>query len=174
LLSKYRTEDEIDMGAISIFSLNFSGTKFAVSRDLVSGYRLEAGDFVVSMTPNAAAALAEGGARIRTKANVASHFRREMKPGRTFARDMLAVDGRVARIEIGVTDGGDGVYLEVGTARMTLTDAQAQLLLAVIDALGRDVAAIYRAAAGPPELSVAQGLRGFPIRIPGGDGDEWI
>jgi hypothetical protein len=148
------------MGSISIFDLQFSGVKFACSRDLLSGYRLEAGDFVVSMTPDAAAALAEGGARIRTKANVASHFRREMKPGRTFARDMLAVDGRVARIEIGVTDGGDAVYLEIADARMTLTDQQASLLLAVLDRLGRDVSALYRASEpSGPDFGVAQGMR---------------
>jgi hypothetical protein len=162
------------MGSISIFDLQFSGVKFAVSRDLVSGYRLEAGDFVVSMTPDTAAALAEGGARIRTKANVASHFRREMKAGATYRRDLLAVDGRTAHIELGVTDGGDGLFLEIGTGRMTLTDQQASLLLAVLGQLSADVSALYRASSGPQELSVAQGLRGFPIRIPGGDGDEWI
>jgi hypothetical protein len=102
------------MGSISIFDLQFSGVKFAVSRDLLSGYRLEAGDFVVSMTPDAAAALAEGGARVRLKAQIAAHFRREMKSGATFRRDMLAVDGRTVRIEIGVSDAGDSVYLEVG------------------------------------------------------------
>jgi hypothetical protein len=148
------------MGTISIFALDFSGTKLACSRDFIGGYILQAGDFVVSMTPDAAAALAEGGARIRTKANVASHFRREMKPGRTFARDMLAVDGRVARIEIGVTDGGDGVFVEIGTARVTLTDVQSQLLLAMLDRLRDDVNAIRRASEpSGPDFGVAQGMR---------------
>jgi hypothetical protein len=113
------------------------------------------------MTPDAAAALAEGGARIRTKAEVASYFSREMKPGATFRRDLLAIDGRTVHVELGVTDGGDGLYIEVGAGRMTLTDQQAATLLAVLDTLGRDVSTLHRASAGPQELTVAQGLRGW-------------
>jgi hypothetical protein len=149
------------MGTISIFGLEFSGVKFACARSFDGAYRLQAGDYVVSMTPDAAHALAEGGARIRTKAQVAKYFDRALKPGATFRRDLLAVDGRVAHIEIGVTDAGDGLYIEVGAGRITLTDAQAATLLAVLGTLERDVAAIYRASAGPQDLTVAQGLRGF-------------
>jgi hypothetical protein len=146
---------------ISIFSLDFSGTRFACARDFTGGYTLQAGDFVVPMTPDAATALAAGGARIRTKAYVALHFRREMKAGPTFRRDLLAIDGRTVHVEIGVTDGGDGLFLGVGAGRMTLTDAQAQLLLAVLDQLGEDVSTLYRASAGQPvpNFGVAQGMR---------------
>jgi hypothetical protein len=149
------------MGSISIFDLQFSGVKFAVSRDLVSGYCLKAGDFVVSMTPDVAAALAEGGARVRLKAQIAAHFRREMKSGATFRRDMLAVDGRTVTLSLGVSDAGDSVYLEVGAGRMTLTDVQSQLLLAVLGTLERDVSALHRASAGPQELTIVQELRGW-------------
>jgi hypothetical protein len=152
----------IHMGSVSIFALEFSGTRFACSRRFDGAYHLLAGDFVVSMTPDAAAALAQGGARIRTKANVASHFRREMKSGATYRRDLLAIDGRAAHIELGVTDGGDAVYLEIADARMTLTAQQAQLLLAVLDQLGADVTTLYRASERPvPNFGVARGLRGF-------------
>jgi hypothetical protein len=164
------------MGSVQIFSLEFSGLKFACSRDFTGGYSLQAGDFVVPMTPDVAEALASAGAHIRLRAQVAAKLRREMKSGATFRRDLQVVDGRSVSISLGVTDGGDGLFLEVGTARMTLTDQQAQLLLAVLDQLGADVRTIYRATAGPPELSVAQGLRGL-IRMPGtmpGDPDEWM
>jgi hypothetical protein len=150
----------IHMGSVSIFSLDFSGTRLACSRDFTGGYHLEAGDFVVSMTLDAAAALAQGGAHIRLRAQVAAKLRREMKSGATFRRDLFAVDGRTVHIEIGVTDGGDGVFLEVGAGRMTLTDAQAQLLLAVLDQLGADVTTIRRASERPvPNFGVAQGMR---------------
>jgi hypothetical protein len=165
----------INMGSISIFSsLNFSGTPFAISRSFDGVYILKAGDFVVTMTPDGARALAEGGARIRTKAEVAAYFRRELTAGRAFARDLLAVDGRTVHLSFGISDAGD-VYLEIGAGRMTLTDQQAALLLAVLDQLGADVSAISRASEGPaaPDFGVARGLRGFAIRIPGGD-DEWV
>jgi hypothetical protein len=141
--------------------LNFSGTLFACARSFDGAYRLQAGDFTVSMGPDGARALAEGGASIRTRAEVAKHFDRELKPGATFRRDLLAIDGRVAHIEIGVVDAGDGLYIEIGTGRMALTDQQATLLLAVLDQLGRDVSAVYRAPAGPLDLTVVQGLRGW-------------
>jgi hypothetical protein len=148
------------MGTISIFSLEFSGVKFACARDFTGGYRLQAGDYVVSMTPDGARALADGGATIRTKAEVAKYFDRGLKPGATYRRDLGAIDGRIAHIEIGVVDSGDGLYIEIGTGRMALTDQQGTLLLAVLDMLGRDVSSIYRATAGP-DLTIAQGLRGF-------------
>jgi hypothetical protein len=150
------------MGSIQIFALEFSGTRFACSRDFAGSYRLQAGDFVVTMTPDGASALAEGGASIRTKAKVAAHFRREMKAGATYRRDLLAVDGRVVHIELGVSDAGDSIFLEVGTGRMTLTDGQAQILLFSLDRLGGDVNALYRASSGgPQELTIVQGLRGW-------------
>jgi hypothetical protein len=163
------------MGSVGIFALDFSGTKFTVSRDLVNGYRLEAGEYAISLAPAVADALAAAGAHVRLKAQVAAKLRREMKSGRAFARDLLAVDGRMAHVELGVVDSGDGLFLEVGAGRMTLTDAQAQLLLFSLDQLGEDVSTLYRASERPvPNFGVARGLRGFPIRIPGGDGDEWI
>jgi hypothetical protein len=160
------------MGSISIFALEFSGTRFACSRDFTGGYALRAGEHVLPMTPDVAAALAAGGARIRTKANVASHFRREMKAGATYRRDLLAVDGRPVHLELGVSDAGDSVYLEIGAARMALTDQQAQLLLFVLDALGADVNALHRASETPvPNFGVAQGLRGF--RYPWEEDPSW-
>jgi hypothetical protein len=151
------------MGSIQIFSLDFSGTKFAVSRSFVGGYTLEAGDHVLSLTPAVADALAQGGARIRLKAQIAARSGREMKAGATFRRDLLAVDGRTVRIELGVSDAGDSVYLEIAAARMTLIDEQAQILLFSLDMLGRDVSAVYRATAVPDDMrmGVAPGLRGW-------------
>ena len=73
-----------------------------------------------------------------------------MKAGATFRRDLRAVDGRVVHVEIGVSDAGDSVYLEIGTTRMTLTDGKSQLLLAVLDQLAADVATVASATAGPP------------------------
>jgi hypothetical protein len=163
------------MGTVSIFALEFSGVKFACSRDFTGGYTLLASDYTVSMTPARAGTLAGGGARIRALAEVAKFYGRGLKPGATFRRDLQAVDGRSVSISLGVTDGGDGLFLEIGSSRMTLTDQQAQLLLATLDQLGRDVSTLYRASERPvPNFGVAPGLRGFPIRIPGGDGDEWI
>jgi hypothetical protein len=123
------------MGTISIFNLDFSGTPFACSRDFTGAYRLQVGDFVVALTPDAADALAQGGARIRLKARIASRFAREMRAGAAYKRDLRAVDGRTVHVEIGVSDSGDSIFLEIGTTRMTLTDVQAQLLLAVLDQL---------------------------------------
>jgi hypothetical protein len=51
--------------------LNFSGTLFSCARSFDGAYRLQAGDFTVSMGPDGARALAEGGASIRTRAEVA-------------------------------------------------------------------------------------------------------
>jgi hypothetical protein len=110
------------MGTISIFALEFSGTRFACSRDFSGIYHLKAGDYTLSMVPDVAVVLADGGARIRLRAQVAAHYGWELKAGATFRRDMLAaVDGRTVHIEIGVADAGDGVYVEIGTARM-MTD----------------------------------------------------
>jgi hypothetical protein len=148
------------MGSISIFNLQFSSVKFACSRDLVSGFRLQAGEYVMSLTLAVAEALAQGGARVRLKAQIAAHYGRELKPGATFRRDMLAVDGRTVHIELGVSDAGDSVYLEVGAGRMTLADQQASLLLAVLDRLGADVNALHRASeTSGPDFGVAQGMR---------------
>jgi hypothetical protein len=150
------------MGSVSIFSLEFSGTVFACSRDFTGGYRLQVGDYVVMMMPGEAATLARGGAHIRIRAQIASRFDREMKAGATYRRDVLAVDGRAARLEIGVSDGGDVVFGS-GGSRMTLTDTQAQLLLAVLDTLAADVSTIYRATAPAHDdmrWGIAAGLRG--------------
>jgi hypothetical protein len=159
------------MGHIQIFALEFSGTRFACSRDFTGAYRLEAGDFVVTLTPDGAGALAEGGGRIRLRAQVASRFGREMKAGPTYPRDSLSIDGRTVHVEFGVVDSGDAVFLEIGTARMTLTDQQAQLLLAELDQLGRDVSAVYRATAVPEDMNfgIAPGLRGPGLELP-----DWV
>jgi hypothetical protein len=151
------------MGTISVFDLNFSGLRFAISRDFTGVYHLKAGDYTVTMTPDGARALADGGATIRTKAEVAKYFDRGLKPGATYRRDLGAIDGRIAHIEIGVVDSGDGLYIEIGTGRMALTDQQGTLLLAVLDQLGRDVTTIYRATAVPDDMrmGVAPGLRGW-------------
>jgi hypothetical protein len=134
------------MGTISIFSLEFSGTPFAVSRNFSGGYTLRAGDYTVTLTPDGASAFAQGGARIRLRAKVAAHYGRELKPGATFRRDLQAVDGRVAHVEFGVTDAGD-VYLEVGSGRMALAGEQSQHLLFALDRLAADTTSVYRATA---------------------------
>jgi hypothetical protein len=155
------------MGSVSIFNLSFSGTRFACSRTFEGGYTLCVGDFVVTMTPDEAAALARGGTRIRIKAQIASRLACEMKAGATYRRDVLAVDGRTAHIALGVSDRGD-VFFGSGDARMTLTDTQAQLLLAVLDTLGGDVSALYRATAGEADgWGVARGMRAaLDARLP--------
>jgi hypothetical protein len=148
------------MGSIQIFALEFSGTRLAVSRDFTGGYRLQAGDYTISMTPPTARARGWWQAQ-RTKAQVASHYGREMKPGATFRRDMLAVDGRAVHLEFGVSDMGD-VFLEIAGARMTLITEQAQLLLAVLDQLGADTASIASATEQPVQLNLTPGLRNLP------------
>jgi hypothetical protein len=151
------------MGSIQIFALEYSGTKLACSRSFDGAYHLRAGDYTVPMTPQTAHALAEGGRRIRTKAQVASHFGREMKAGVVFRRDMLAVDGRTVHLEFGISDMGD-VFLEIAGARMTLTGEQAQLLLAVLDQLGADVSSISSASEQPIDINLTPGLRNLPPR----------
>jgi hypothetical protein len=147
------------MGTISIFSLDFSGTVFACSRTFEGSYRLQVGDFVVTMTPDEAAALARGGTFIRIKAQIASRFDRDLRPGVTYRRDLLAVDGRTAHLALGVNDCGD-VFFGSGDARMTLTTQQAALLLAALNTLAADVSALYRATAGEPDgWGVARGMR---------------
>jgi hypothetical protein len=164
------------MGTISIFDLEVSGLRFACARDFPGVYHLRAGDFVVTMTPETASALAFGGGRIRTRAQVASQLGREMNAGTVYRRDLLAIDGRVAHIEFGVTDGGAGLFLEVGTTRLALTDQQAELFLAVLDQLGRDVSAVYRATAVPEDMGfgIAPGLRGPGLELPDwADDTKW-
>jgi hypothetical protein len=152
------------MGHIQVFGIEFSGMNFAVSRDFTGGYTLRAGDYSLPITPQTAKALADGGRNIRLRAQVAEHFDREMKPGATFRRSMLSVDGRTVSIELGVADGGDGVYVEIGTARMSLTIEQAQLLLAVLDQLAADVSSIASATEQPVQLNLTPGLRNMPPR----------
>jgi hypothetical protein len=159
------------MGHIQIFNLGFSGTRFACSRSFAGGYSLRAGDHTLSLMPDVADALAQGGQFIRLRAQVAARSGREMKSCRTFARDLQAVDGRRMHLEIGISDAGD-VYLEIDAARLTLDGQQASLLLAVLDQLGRDVTTINRATERPgPDFGVAQGLRGFAY--PWEDDPEW-
>jgi len=68
----------------------------------------------------------------------------------------------MVHVELGISDAGDSVYLEIGAARMALTDVQAQTLLLLLDRLGEDVAVIHRASEAPGlDLGVAAGLRGF-------------
>ena len=164
-----------NMGTISIFALDFSGTRFAVSRSFVGGYILQAGDHTVPMTPDVAGALAGGGKRIRDRAKIAAYYKREMQSGATFRRDLRAVDGRVVHVEIGIGDAGDSVYLEIGTARVTLTDQQAALLLAVLDQLAADVDTVASAAAGPPvpNFGIAQELRSVGVPRWARLDDEW-
>lgn len=162
------------MGSVQIFSLVFSGLKLAVSRSFDGAYHLKAGDYTVTMTPETAGALAGGGKRIRDRAKIASYYKREMQAGATFRRSMLAVDGRTANIEFGVVDDGAGIYLEVGATRMTLTDVQAQTLLALLDQLGADVDTVASAVAGPPvpNFGVAEGMRGLGVPRWARD-DQW-
>jgi len=149
------------MGSIGIFALEIAGTRFACARDFGGGYRLQAASFVFTMTPDAAGVLAAAGGRIQMRAKVAAKLGREMKAGAVFARNMLAVDGRSARLEIGIADSGD-VYLEIDAVRLTLDGQQAQILLAVLGQLDRDVTAVHRASEPPGlDLGVAAGLRGW-------------
>jgi hypothetical protein len=148
------------MGSISIFALEFSGTKFAVSRDFIGGYRLQASDLTISMMPATASSLAFGGQRIRLRARLADRRDAEMESGAVFRRDFTAVDGRVVHVELGVSDAGD-VYLEIGTTRMTLDMPQAHLLLAVLDRLTADVASLAQNQWGgePHQGNVVPGMR---------------
>jgi hypothetical protein len=151
------------MGSIGIFALEIAGTRFACARDFGGGYRLQVGDHTVTMTPDAAGVLAAAGGRIQMRAKVAAKLGREMQAGAVFARNMLSIDGRTARVEIGIADSGD-VFLEIDVVRLTLDGQQAQNLLAVLGQLDRDVTAIHRAASeapGPGDFGVARGLRGF-------------
>jgi hypothetical protein len=149
------------MGSIGIFALEIAGTRFACARDFGGAYRLQAAGFTVTMTADAAGVLAAAGGRIQMRAKVAAKFGREMRAGAVFARNMLAVDGRTARVEIGVADSGD-VYLEIDAVRLTLDGQQAQILLAVLGQLDRDVAAVHRASEPPGlDLTVAQSMRGW-------------
>jgi hypothetical protein len=150
------------MGSISIFSLDFSGTKFACSRDFSGGYRLQAGEFVIAMTPQVAHALADGGRNIRLRAQVAVRLGREMRVGAVFRRDLTSVDGRAVHVEIGVADTIDGgVYLEIGATRMASTDQQSQVLLAVLDQLAADVSSISSASEQTAQMNMVPALRGW-------------
>lgn len=150
------------MGSVSIFQLDFSGTRFAAARDFTGGYTLRAGEHVLPMTPDVADALAQGGWLIRSRAQVAVRTGRELKAGRTFARNLLSVDGRSVHIELDVADDGGGIYVEIAGTRLTLTDQQAGVLLALLDQLGRDVNAVSRASEPPGmDLTVAQSMRGW-------------
>ena len=162
------------MGHIQIFALEFSGLKLACNRSFDGVYRLQAGDYTFTMAPQAAAALADGGRSIRLRAQVAVRTGREMKVGRTFARDMLAVDGRMVHIEIGIADTIDGgVYLEIGSTRMALTNQQSQTLLAVLENFADDVNVVLAGGAQQFYHNLAPGLAG-PGLIPNwADDSKW-
>jgi hypothetical protein len=156
------------MGSIQIFSLEFSGLKFACARDFTGVYHFTVGDHAVSLVPDAARFLATGGENIRIRARVASQLHRDMKPGAAFRRTLQAVGGPTVHLEFGVVDASDGLYIEIGATRVALTDAQGQLLLAVLGQLGDDVSSVYRATAVPDDMrwGVAPGLRGPGLELP--------
>jgi hypothetical protein len=153
------------MGTISLFNLEFSGLKFACARDFIGAYHFKIGDHAVSLAPDAARFLAAGGEQIRIRAKVAWQLHRDMRPGAAFRRTLQAVDGSTVHLEFGIVDESDGLYIEIGTTRMALTDAQGELLLAVLGQLDQDISTLYRAraTAGPDEMrwGIAPGLRGW-------------
>jgi hypothetical protein len=157
------------MTTLRIFSVQFGSLDFCCTRDMAQGvYILSSRDCRCAISPDEASRLAGACVFLQSRAQAAVIMKRAMKAGAVFRRAWPSLT-----VEIGINSTGDAVYVQVGDLRAELDEVQTALLVAVLDQLAADVVAIHRASAGPPDLTVAQGLRGFPIYIPGGDG-EWM
>jgi hypothetical protein len=159
------------MTTLRIFSVQFGSLELGCTRDMAQGlYILSSRDCRCAISPDEASRLAGACVFLQARAQAAVIMKRGMKPGAVFKRAWPSLT-----VEIGINSSGDAVYLQVGDLRADLDHGQTAILTAVLGQLDADISTLYRAAAGPaaPDFGVARGLRGFAIRIPGGD-DEWV
>jgi hypothetical protein len=128
------------MGSVQIFELRLANLTFACRRDFASGYLLNVGAFNdVPLSVVGARRLAATAMRIRSRARVAVDRDGDMKPCALYRRKL---DGTGCQFEIGITDTGDAVYVEIDDAPVRLDEEQAQYLLFALERLHDDVAAI--------------------------------
>jgi hypothetical protein len=141
------------MGSIEVFRLELAALTLTCRRDFAGSYVLESDKFRSSMTIDAASALASAGERLRVRAQVAVATGNEMKPGAVFRRELPT-----ARIEVGVTDAGDTVYVQVNDVRVQLDETQAEQLQFALGRLRDDVDAVYQVSAVPQQMNLTPGI----------------
>jgi hypothetical protein len=141
------------MGSIQIFETRLANLVFACRRDFAGGYRLDVGAFSdVPLSVANARRLAGTAARIRGRAQSAVNRDGDMRPGPLYRKEMPTADGAVCRVEIGITDAGDAVYIEIGDARVRLDETEAQDLLYALERLGDDVSSLDRFGGGAQQF----------------------
>jgi hypothetical protein len=146
------------LGFIEIFKLQLSDFRGAVSltctRDFDGNYFLETEAFRVRIeNPDR---LAFAGQRLRDRALIAEHAEQEMKSGAVWRRTLPAPAGGV--VEIGVTDGGDAIYIQAGAIRIEPDAEQCGHLLFALGRLRDDVDTIHQASAAPQQLNLTPGI----------------
>jgi hypothetical protein len=162
------------MTTISVFTAFKLGRRLlSCERDSAHSYTLIADGVRSSMSVEDAETLGKRGWALDRRWSRKTADGR-MKPGLIFS-----IQTPETLDTIGVTDDGYFIYVEADEERISLTEDEVQMLAFVLRQIRDDVRSLYHAgqrSAGPPELTVAQGLRGL-IRMPGtlpGDPDEWM
>jgi hypothetical protein len=146
------------MGHIQIFKIVLSDFHGAVSltctRDFDGNYFLESETFRVRIeNPDR---LAFVGQRLRHHAMIAAQKGEGMKSGAVWRRTLPAPAGGI--VEIGVTAGGDAVYIQAGAMRIEPDAEQCGHLLFALGRLRDDVDTILQASAVPQQLNLTPGI----------------
>lgn len=145
------------MGSVQIFALRLANLVFVCRRNFIGAYALDIGAFRdVPLSVDGARRLADTAARIRSRARVAVAKRGDMEPGALYRRELPTANGALCRLEIGITDPGDAVYVEIGEARVRLDEHEAQDLAFALEHLRHDVAVVHTASE-PPRRSYSPG-----------------
>jgi hypothetical protein len=154
------------MGHIEVFRLRLSDFHGSLSltctRDFDGRYFLESETFRVRIeNPER---LAFAGQRLRHGAMIAEQKGEAMKSGAVWRRTLPAPAGGV--VEIGVTDGGDAVYIQAGAMRIEPDAEQCGHLLFALGRLRDDVDTIHQASSGPQQLNLTPGIRDWYLGGP--------
>jgi hypothetical protein len=139
------------MGSVQIFTVALGPLTLACSRDFAGAYVLETGASRCAVSLDTASALASAGQCIRDRARIAVVTDKELKPGAVFQMDSNGL-----RVELGITDAGDGVYIEANSIRVTLDDVQSQDLLHGLGRLRADVDAVWATSAQPVQFNLTR------------------
>jgi hypothetical protein len=129
------------MATVQLFSVQFGSLDFSCTRDMASGlYILASRDCRCAISPDEASRFAGVRSLLQWRGRVAVTKDRPMKAGAVFKRIWPSLT-----VEIGINNSGDAVYVQVNDLRADLDEGQMAILMAVLDRLGDDVTAVYRA-----------------------------
>jgi hypothetical protein len=145
------------MAIVQLFSVQFGSLNLCCARDMAQGlYILSSQDSRCGISPDDASRLAGVRSLLQWRGRVAIAKNRPMKVGPVFKRAWPLLT-----VEIGINSSGDAVYVQVNDLRADLDEGQMAILMAVLDQLAADLAVVSQATAGPPDLTIVQGLRGW-------------